>query len=136
MNMLSAKLTKKSNDMNEYFIKSYHSISEDSYNDGELGWVNGYEMSDFIKAIDPTEAIRKYIIDKLYYNFDPRNLDTSNDDISTYYNVLVDADNCEANDNEFELWKQGKFRLYNDSIKIEIYTVSIVLNSEIQNKYD
>lgn len=118
--------------MNEYLIRSYHTVSEDSYNDGELDYVNGYELSCFVKAIDPSKAVKEYIERKLYYKFNPRFIDKSDDDISVYYNVLVDVDNAEATESEYELWKQGKIKLYNDSIRIEVYSVSIIINSEIQ----
>lgn len=122
--------------MNEYLIRSYHTVSEDSYNDGELDYVNGYELSYFVKAIDPSKAVQEYIERKLYYKFNPRFIDKSDDDISVYYNVLVDIDNAEATESEYELWKQGKIKLYNDSIRIEVYSVSIILNSEIQYGHD
>jgi hypothetical protein len=122
--------------MNEYLIKSYHTVSEDSYNDGELDYVNGYELSYFIKATDPSNAIQQYIERKLYYKFNPKFIDTSSDDISVYYNVLVDIDNAEATESEYELWKQGKLKLYNDCIRLEVYNVSIVTNNEIQYEHD
>lgn len=122
--------------MNEYLIRSSHTVSEDSYNDGELDYVNGYELSYFIKATDPSNAIQQYIERKLYYKFNPKFIDTSSDDISVYYNVLVDVDNAEATESEYELWKQGKLKLYNDCIRIEVYNVSIVTNNEIQYGHD
>ena len=122
--------------MNEYLIRSYHTVSEDSYNDGELDYVNGYELSYFIKATDPSNAIQQYIERKLYYKFNPKFIDTSSDDISIYYNVLVDIDNAEATESEYELWKQGKLKLYNDCIRLEVYNVSIVTNNEIQYGHD
>lgn len=122
--------------MNEYLIRSYHTVCEDSYNDGELDYVNGYELSYFVKATNPSNAIQQYIERKLYYKFNPKFIDTDADDISVYYNVLVDIDNAEATESEYELWKQGKIKLYNDSIRIEVYSVSIILNSEIQYEHD
>lgn len=134
--MLSTKLTKKSNNMNEYLIKSYHNIYVDDYNEGELDHINGYNMSAFIKAPDAGNAIQQYIENCLYYKFNSNYLDTSGDDISSYYDVLVDKDDAEATENERELWKQGKLKLYNNQIRIEVYNVSIVTNNEIQYGHD
>ena len=114
--------------MNEYLIRSYHSINEDSYNDGELDYVNGYELSSFIKADNPPNAIQQYIENKLYYKFNSRAFweDDEQDHIG-YYNVLVDEDNGEATDSEYELWKKGKIKLYTDNIRIEVYMITPVV---------
>ena len=130
--MLSAKLTKKSNNMNEYLIKSYHNIYVDDYNEGEGYHVNSYNMTAFIKAPEVGNAIQQYIENCLYYKFNSNYLDTSGDDISSYYDVLVNKDDAEATENERELWKQGKLKLYNNQIRIEAYVVLPVPSSVIQ----
>jgi hypothetical protein len=114
--------------MNEYLIRSYHSIYEDSYNDGELDWVNGYELSSFIKADNPANAVQQYIENKLYYKFNSRAFCEDDEQSNVgHYNVLVDEDNGEATDSEYELWKQGKMQLYSDNIRIEVYMITPVV---------
>lgn len=130
--MLSAKLTKKTNNMIEYLIKSYHEIYVDDYNEGELDHVNGYNMTAFIKAPDVGSAIQQYIENCLYYKFNSNYLDTSGDDISCYYDVLVDDEGIEATEADRELWKNGELKLYNNQILIEAYVVLPVPTSAIQ----
>jgi hypothetical protein len=114
--------------MIEYFIKSYHSIYEDSYNDGELDFANGYELSYFIKADSPANAIQQYIENKLYYKFNSKCFCEDNEQSNVcHYNVLVDEENCEASESEYELWKQGKMQLYTDNIRIAVYTMTPVV---------
>ena len=130
--MLSAELTKKTNNMIEYLIKSYHEIYVDDYNEGELDHVNSYNMTAFIKAPDVGSAIQQYIENCLYYKFNHEYLDISGDDMSSYYDVLVDEDSNEITENERELWKQGELKLYNNQIRIEAYIVLPVPNGAIQ----
>ena len=118
--------------MNEYLIKSYHNIYVDDYNEGELDHINGYNMTAFIKAPDAGDAIQQYIENCLYYKFNSNYLDTSGDDISSYYDVLVNKDDAEATENERELWKNGELKLYNNQIMIEAYVVLPVPSSVIQ----
>ena len=118
--------------MNEYLIKSYHNIYVDDYNEGEGYHVNSYNMTAFIKAPEVGNAIQQYIENCLYYKFNSNYLDTSGDDISSYYDVLVNKDDAEATENERELWKQGKLKLYNNQIRIEAYVVLPVPSSVIQ----
>lgn len=132
MGMLSAKLTKKSNNMNEYLIKSYHNIYVDDYNEGEGYHVNSYNMTAFIKAPEVGNAIQQYIENCLYYKFNSNYLDTSGDDISSYYDVLVDDEGIEATEADRELWKNGELKLYNNQIMIEAYIVLPVPSSVIQ----
>lgn len=130
--MLSAKLTKKTNNMNEYLIKSYHNIYVDDYNEGEGYHVNSYSMTAFIKAPDAGNAIQQYIENCLYYKFNSNYLDTSSEDISCYYDVLVDDESTEATEVDRELWKNGELKLYNNQIMIEAYIVLPVPSSVIQ----
>ncbi len=131
--MLSAKLTKKTNNMNEYLIKSYHNIYVDDYNEGEGYHINSYNMTAFIKAPDAGNAIQQYIENCLYYKFNSNYLDTNGDDISCYYDVLVDDESIEATEADRELWKNGELKLYNNQIMIEAYIVLPVPSSVIQN---
>ena len=126
--MLSAKLTKKTNNMNEYFIKSYHEIYVDDYNDGELDMVNAYMNSERVHAYDPIDAIKEYFNTQFYYSFDESLVCTDAEDSTNvvWYNIMVNQFNDEAEESEIELWKKGELTLYNNSIRIEIYEVTPV----------
>lgn len=125
MNMLSAKLTKKSNDMNEYFIKSYHEIYVDDYNDGEGEMVNFYMNDARLHAYDQIDAIKEYFNTQFYYDFDESLVCTDAEDSTNvvWYNVMVNELIDEADPSEVELWKNGKLKLYNNSMRIELYQV-------------
>ena len=123
--MLSAELTKKSNNMNEYLIKSYHEIYVDDYNEGELDMVNVYTNSAKVHAYDPIEAIKEYFNTEFYYSFDESLVCTDAEDSLNvvWYNIMVNDNNDEANEAEIELWKKGGMKLYNNSMRIELYEV-------------
>ena len=80
-----------------------------------------------IKAETPKEAIENYFKNKLGFNFDFANIggDEENNNV-LFYSVLVDAENMEANENEIELWKQEKKKLYCDNIRLTIYELTEV----------
>jgi hypothetical protein len=123
--MLSAKLTKKSNDMNEYFIKSYHGMYDDDYNDGEGEMINFYMNEAKVHAYDPIDAIKEYFNTQFYYSFDESLVYTDAEDSKNvvWYDVMVNELLDEADPCEVELWKNGKLKLYNNNIKIELYQV-------------
>jgi hypothetical protein len=125
MNTLSAKLTKKSNDMNEYFIKSYHGMYDDDYNDGEGEMINFYMNEAKVHAYDPIDAIKEYFNTQFYYSFDESLVYTDAEDSKNvvWYDVMVNELLDEADPCEVELWKNGKLKLYNNNIKIELYQV-------------
>jgi len=113
--------------MRRFQIVSNHDIYVDDYNKGELDNVNWFKMDSIISANDTNEAIQKYFNDVLYYSF---NIDgayiphTEDDSVSKnilHYSVLVDVDNNEASENEIELWKESKLKLYVDNIHITIH---------------
>ena len=113
--------------MKEYLIKSSHHVYIDDYNEGELEWVNCYNMDDFITAPNVQNAIQKYIEDCLYYKFDSKGFCEDDELMNVgHYNALVDEANEEANEYEIELWKNSKIRLYSNNIRLEIYEVKPV----------
>jgi hypothetical protein len=126
--MLSAKLTKKSKDMKEYLIKSYHEIYVDDYNEGELDMVNAYTNSAILHAYDPIDSIKEYFNTQFYYDFDESLVCTDAEDRTNvvWYNVMVNELNDEADPSEVELWKKGEMKLYNNSIRITIYEITPV----------
>jgi hypothetical protein len=105
----------------KYYIKTWHDVQEYSHEDGELDHVNAYDMSDIIKANDPKEAIDKYINKVLGYMFDVDEIEV---DESIYFDVLVDKNNMQASPQQVEAWKDGKIKLYNDYVNMEIYELN------------
>ena len=119
--------------MKTYFIKSIHDIYIDSYSEGEKGNVNFYDIEQNVKAENPREAIKMFFEKFLYYNFsfehsyivheeegeeEPQN--------KLFYSVLVDEENCEANEKEIEEWKQNKKTLYSNNITIYVHELQPV----------
>jgi hypothetical protein len=131
--MLSAKLTKKSNDMNEYLIKSYHEIYVDDYNKGELDFVSAYNLSSHVYAEDLKEAIKWYFENYLYYDFNYEQLGIDDNIEYVWYDVLVDYENDKPKEYQLERWKKSELKLYNNHIRIELYEVKQV---KIQSQHD
>lgn len=104
--------------MKTFFISSRHEIFADDYNEGELNYVNSYDMNSFINAENPKQAIEKYFETVLCYDFSFEG--SYFEDGCLNYDVLVDADNLQATEKEKELWKQGKKTLYCDNISLEV----------------
>lgn len=107
--------------MKNYYIKTWHEVHEDSFENGELDHVNSYNMSDIIKANDPKEAIDQYINKVLGYTYD---VDEIQVDESIYFDVLVDKNNMQASVDQVEAWTKGKTKLYNDYVIIEIHELN------------
>jgi hypothetical protein len=112
--------------MRRFYISSNHDVFVDDYNQGELENVNWYNLDSIISADNINEAIQKYFNDKLYYSFDidhayiPHTEDESVPKNVLHYSVLVDVDNSQASENEIELWKEDKLKLYVDNIQLII----------------
>jgi hypothetical protein len=133
MDMLSAKLTKKTNNMIEYLIKSYHKIYVDDYNEGESDFVSAYNLSSRIYAEDIKSAIELYFNNYLHYDFNYEQLGIDENIEYVWYDVLVDYENDAATDSQINRWRKGEFKLYNNHIKIELYEVTPV---KIQDQHE
>lgn len=108
--------------MATFIIKSYHSVSIDKYNEGELDTVNWYDLSSEIDAENYKQAIEKYFDKTLFYelNFDNVNIIEN----VLKYNVLVDAENSEASESQIENWKNDEITLYNNHINLYVYELN------------
>jgi hypothetical protein len=115
--------------MRNFLITSVHDVHLDTYDGGQLQWVNSYSLKAEIKAENPREAICKYFENELYYKFSFENAivghedDESNNKNELYFDVLVDIENYEASKNDVELWIEGKNGLYNNSIFLTIHEI-------------
>jgi hypothetical protein len=108
--------------MKNYYIKTWHDVHEYSYEDGELNHANDYIMSEIIRANDPKEAIDNYINKILGYMYDVDSIE--NEEETIYFDVLVDKNNMQATTEQVMAWKQGKIKLYNDYVNMEIYELN------------
>ena len=110
--------------MKTFKIHSAHDIYIDDYEQGELDRVNGYTLTNEVKANDAWEAIEKYFETTLYYDFKKDNASKSDEvENELHYSVLVDVENLEANERQIEKWKQGKEKLYSNNITIAVYEI-------------
>ena len=118
--------------MKTYFIKTNHEVFIDKFNEGELDFVNAYNIEAKIKAENPREAIKKYFENELYYKFDfentyiPHAEEETEEKNTLHYTVLVDVDNSEASVQEVEEWKEDKLTLYSNNIFLTIYELNAV----------
>lgn len=132
--MLSAKLTKKTNNMKEYLIKSNHETYVDDYKEGESDFVSAYNLSSHVYAEDIKSAIEWYFNNYLYYDFNYEQLGIDENIEYVWYDVLVDYRNDPAAESQIERWKNGEFKLYNNHIKIELYEI-IPVKIQSQHEY-
>jgi hypothetical protein len=109
--------------MKKFKIISNHTVTEDSYKEGEIKDVNFYTLNETISAESPEEAVKKYINEKLYYG------DTSfeKDECCGWYSdFLVESNNEEPTKNQIEEWKKGIINLYNNHVNFEVYEMNLV----------
>lgn len=104
--------------MNKYYITSSHDVFKHSYEDGEIGFANGYFRSSTIKAETPKDAVKMYIELDLCYEVDPT--DIAYEDNHAYINVMVDEDGIQAYAPKIASWKNGLCPLYLNDISISV----------------
>ncbi len=118
--------------MKMYFIKTNHEVFIDKFKEGELDYVNGYNIEAKVEAENPENAIKKYFNNHLYYDFNmnsvyiPHKEEETEEKNTLHYSVLVDVDNNEASGQEVEEWKQEKTQLYSNNIFLTIYELNEV----------
>jgi hypothetical protein len=116
--------------MKTYFIKTSHEIEIDEFNEGLTNLVNTYNLEDKIKAETPRQAIEKYFSSVLYYSFDFQNayifhLEGDGEEKNVLcYDVFVDEESQEVDENDKILWEKGEKTLYNNRIYLKIYELN------------
>jgi hypothetical protein len=116
--------------MRTYFIKTNHEIEIDEFNEGLTNLVNTYNLEDKIQAETPREAIEKYFSSVLYYSFDFQNayifhLEGDGEEKNVLcYDVFVDEESQEVDENDKILWEKGEKTLYNNRIYLKIYELN------------
>jgi hypothetical protein len=110
--------------MKHFLIKTIHDVYIDSYDQGELGHVNGWAQEAKIEAENVKKAIELYFEKELYFsfNFDHCGIDEENSN-ELHYSNLVDGNNLEATESEIEQWKQGKKTLYTNNIYLRVFEI-------------
>ena len=112
----------------EFYIKALVDVYEDSYTDGELDWINCYNMDSIIMASNINEAIKEFFNNKLCFNIDLENLEFDIENNCFYYSVLCDEDNIEVHkvDLEYKEWKKGEINLYSNNISLYVYELNFI----------
>ena len=98
-------------------------VYQDSYNEGELGWCNSWELygiagrefdniEDLIKAINQADFI--FSDNKENYIYIDGRIDTD---------AFVNNENFEPTAGEIEAWKKGEIMLYNARLMVGICLV-------------
>ena len=106
--------------MKKYYIESIHTIYVDSYKDGELDYVNQYDLNRIIRAENAKKAIELYFEKELYFDLpDTNEMDFY--DNSFIWSILCDSENNQATKKDIQLWKMGKKKLYNNNMDIKIH---------------
>ena len=111
--------------MKNYIIKTSHEIEIDEFNEGLTNLVNTYNLEEKIQAETPRKAIEKYFNTFLYYDFNFENayifdLDGEEKNVLCY-DVFVDEESQEVDENDKILWEKGEKTLYNNRIYLKIY---------------
>lgn len=111
-----------------YRIKSlWSSVTEDSYEEGELGEVGSWSGREilgqkFYTAYDSIgDILRTLNSEYLYMWKDADNVknwalfddDSLTDEVRLDCDILVDAENSPASDKDVEKWRSGEMKLYN-----------------------
>ena len=118
--------------MKTYFIKTNHEVFIDKFNEGELDFVNAYNIEAKVKAESVENAIQEYFDKHLYYDFNmnhayvPHQEEETEEKNTLHYSVLVDVDNNKASGQEVEEWKEDKLTLYSNNIFLKIYELNEV----------
>jgi hypothetical protein len=118
--------------MKTYLIKTIHEVFIDKFNEGELDFVNAYNLEAQVKAENPENAIAEYFKNQLYYDFNmnhayvPHQEEETEEKNTLHYSVLVDNDNNQASGYDVESWKEDKLTLYSNNIFLSIYELNEV----------
>jgi len=123
-------------------ISSFVDVYQDSYEDGELDYVNHWSNEKVLWHVEPENLreellvnLEEYFEKELLVDFD---LDSLKDELINYAddeflwtNKFVDVDNCEPSEEEIAAWKRNELMLYNQNINIRITINGKSLTSEL-----
>lgn len=113
----------------------------DDYENGELASVNTSYDKQIVIAKSVGDAVKKYFDGNSYMAFDKLKLE----DISVYhldngdedgqnileFSIQITESSYAPTEHEIELWKQGKFKLFSESIRMYINEiVSVTLTKD------
>lgn len=112
----------------QFYVKALIDVTEDNYENGELGNVNYYDVDGIIPANTSKSAIKQFFNNKLCFDINFDYLEYNEEDKSFNYTVLCDVDNWEIKkeSNIFMEWKKGNINLYNNYISLYIYELSAI----------
>lgn len=105
--------------MKNYLVKSYHTVYEDSFENGEGEQTNSYFLKEEMTAENPKEAAKQFIENSLFYKFSEEYFEPLDGEF--HYSTLVDSENYEATESEIEQWKKEEKKLYANQYNIEVF---------------
>ena len=123
-------VTKPIKVMRQFNITSYHTVYEDSYENGEGQFVNCWDQSLTVKAYTLDEAMKAYYENDLNWNWEPNSVFVDEDALMDAR--LVDEDNCIATEKQTERWKRGELKLFNQHVTIKVWELSPLNLEELQ----
>lgn len=111
--------------MKKFRIVSNHEVYEDNYNEGELGYVNGYTLDGIYKMDNWQQAIENHFNEN---GLSIEMKDCEIEDGILYTSCLVNSDGVQPFNNELQDFKKGLINLYSDNITVivqELVTVEL-----------
>ena len=105
--------------MKNYLVKSYHTVYEDSFENGEGEQTNSYFLKEEMTAENPKEAAKQFIENSLFYKFSEEYFEPLDGEF--HYSTLVEAEKYEATESEIEQWKKEEKKLYANQYNIEVF---------------
>lgn len=110
----------------EFRVVSNHEVYEDSYENGELQYVNGYTLDGIYKVDSWQQAVEKH------FNENGLSIDIKDCEIEDnilYTSCMVNFDGVQPFDNEIQDFKKGLINLYSDNITVTVQElVDVKLN--------
>ena len=113
--------------MRQFKFTSYHTMYEDSYENGEGQLVNYWDQSLTVKGETLEEAIKTYYEKDLNWDWTPESAFVDGDELMDAR--LVDEDNCIATEKQTERWKRGELKLFTQHVRIKAWE-EVALNLE------
>lgn len=102
-----------------YYINAYAEVTVDSYEKGLLNNVNCYDYTHVSKLRTINDALNELMYSLCFSNF---TIDETEGIISTY--ICTDVNNNQADEHQIELWKQGKYELFETRITFNVYEMT------------
>lgn len=114
--------------------KCYVDVFEDSYEEGELGYVNGWDF-DIRGSYDSLQDIINAVYKETYIFSKDLKYWGYGEELGLYTDATVNVENEEPSSSEMKSFKNGEINLYNAHVQFEVEIVSephIMTNTEFE----